>query len=192
MTILTYKPHSCHTTCFQITLNISKTMASNPSSTRTSVQSRLASKASQSQAPPVTQSTTADPILANIVARLKAQAMQAGGGRGDCQPGGAQPGRQAVYDPFSQYHKQVGFKKVMTKESKTGSIMKMTSTDISKCICNRPMQLVMCQHCGMTFRGRVKKSCPTHPSVTYLMDVVACRGCKMTDVEALKEFPVTL
>ena len=169
-------------------------MASNPSSTRTSVQSRLASKASQAQVPPVTQSTTTDPILANIVARLKAQARQAGGGRGDCQSVavGSQPGRQAVYDPFSQYHKQVGVKKVMTKESKSGSRMKMTSTDNSKCICNRPMQLVMCQHCGMTFRGRVKKSCPTHPSVTYLMDVVACRGCKMTDVEALKEFPVSL
>ena len=171
-------------------------MASNPSSTRTSVQSRLASKASQGQAPPSTQPTTADPTLANIVARLKAQARQAGGGRGDCQavPGGVQPGRQAVFDPFSQYHKQVGSKKGMMKESKTGPSVKMTYTDNSnsKCICNRPMQLVMCQLCGMTFRGRVKKSCPTHPSVTYLMDVVACKGCKMTDLKALKEFPVTL
>ena len=80
----------------------------------------------------------------------------------------------------------------MTKESKTVSSMKMPSIDSSKCICNRPMQLVMCQHCGMTFQGRVKKSCLTHPSVTYLMDVVACKGCKMTDVDALKEYPVTL
>ena len=172
-------------------------MSSNSTSARTSVQSRLVSKASQAQgqAPPSTQPAAADPILANIVARLKAQARKAGGGHGDCQPvtGGVQPGNQAVYDPFSQYHKQGGgSKKGMTKESKTVLSRKMPSSDYSKCICNRPMQLVMCQHCGMTFQGRVKKPCLTHPSVTYLMDVVACKGCKMTDVNALKEFPVTL
>ena len=54
------------------------------SSRRTSVQSRLASKAPPTVSVPSAEPATPDPILANIVARLKAQARQtASGGRGD-------------------------------------------------------------------------------------------------------------
>ena len=136
----------------------------------------------------------ADPVLADIVARLKS-------GR-DCMPvvehdhpRPVQTGAECdLYDPFSRYHNQrpqslppVG-QMPSNRLSSQPRVDKYTTSHT--CICQRPRQLVMCQHCGETFEGRVKRTCSTHPSVTYLLDVVACRGRKMGNIEALKEFPV--
>jgi len=163
----------------------------------TSAQSRLSSKVSQAQYAPPQARPASDPVLANIVARLKAEVSQSSGSRGDRRPVPGQfqhVGQQqvkAVFDPFSRYH--IKEKEDLMKHSPFRSKAEKTipGNTTTTCICNRPRQLVMCQHCGETFEGRVKLICPSHPSVTYLLDVVACRGCKMDDVEALKEFPIT-
>ena len=40
--------------------------------------------------------------------------------------------------------------------------------------------------------GRAKTTLlTTNYSVTYLLDVVACKGCKMDIIEALREFPIS-
>ena len=57
-----------------------------------------------------------------------------------------------------------------------------------ECICNRAKQLVMCQNCGFTIDGRARLQCPSHPSITYLNDLVACPRCK-SGTESLREFP---
>ena len=160
-----------------------------------SAQSRLSSKASHVQYTPPQARPASDPVLANIVARLKAEVSQSSGARGDRRPVpeqfqhvGQQPVK-AVFDPFSRYHSRETedlVKKSLFRKKAEKTIPGTNTT----CICNRPRQLVMCQHCGETFEGRVKLICPSHPSVTYLLDVVACRGCNMDSVEALKEFPM--
>jgi hypothetical protein len=153
--------------------------------TRPSVQSRLTTKVSDD--PPQVR-PVADPILTGIVARLEAEVNQAGGGDLQSVPGHVQDATpvQAVYDPFSRYHNTQAQDGVGMASSN-----RIDTSTTTTCICNRPMQLVMCQHCGETFEGRVKMICPSHPSVTYLLDVVACRGCKMDNVEDLREFPIT-
>ena len=60
----------------------------------------------------------------------------------------------------------------------------------SNCVCNRPRQIVMCQQCGHMFEGRVRRPCSSHPSITFLLDIVGCINCKMDDLDALKEFPM--
>eukprot|EP00092_Neocalanus_flemingeri_P094522 GFUD01120210.1.p1 GENE.GFUD01120210.1~~GFUD01120210.1.p1 ORF type:complete len:178 (+),score=55.36 GFUD01120210.1:56-535(+) len=150
---------------------------------RSSAQSRLLPKVST--APPLVRPghsprLTADPVLAGIVARLKAEVKSVPEQGQKLTIPQAKPD-QTVYDPFSRYHNQ----NKMTPQPRVD----MSSTT---CICHRPRQLVMCQHCGETFEGRVNRTCPTHPSVTYLLDVVACIGCKMSNLEDLKEFPVMI
>ena len=158
---------------------------------RPSVQSRLLSKKVNHSSTPQMQSRPGpdeDPVLAGIVARLKAEVKQASE-----RPKTGPCSAKAVYDPFSSYHHSPEGKvgTVFLPTNRPTTKLKMDKTNSSTtCICNRPRQLVMCQHCGETFEGRVKMTCPTHPSVTYLLDVVACRGCKMDDVKALKEFPM--
>ena len=156
---------------------------------RISAQSRLTSKVVQHAPPQV--SAGADHVLADIVARLKAGAKQSSvvGDRQQVHGHIQQVGQtQAVYDPFSRYQKNEGHHggKMMASSKKAD-----VSTSAHNCICNRPRQLVMCQHCGEMFEGRVKMICPSHPSVTYLLDVVACRGCKMDNLKDLKEFPIS-
>jgi len=56
------------------------------------------------------------------------------------------------------------------------------------CICFRPLKLVMCEACGETFRARVSLVCSLHPRAVYLQDVKECKGCKQSDMQALKEF----
>ena len=58
------------------------------------------------------------------------------------------------------------------------------------CSCNRAKQLVLCQRCGGTFQGRVKRDCAKHPKAIFLLDVSCCPRpqCK-AGLEALKEFP---
>jgi len=59
--------------------------------------------------------------------------------------------------------------------------------DKSLCICIRPKEVILCKHCGATVTGRIRRECPAHPSVTYLLDVVACKSCKMADIQYLSE-----
>ena len=40
------------------------------------------------------------------------------------------------------------------------------------------------------FEGRVRRPCSSHPSITFLLDIVACVNCKMDNVEALIEYPL--
>ena len=170
---------------------ISATMSSPPP--RPSAQSRLTTKVPYAQYAPPQARPAADPVLASIVARLKAEvSQQAGSGDRGQVPGHVQhnrPVQEAVYDPFSRYHTRetVGG----GRKAPSQKVDRTSTTAATTCICNRPRQLVMCQHCGETFEGRVKMICPSHPSVTYLLDVVACKGCKMDNIEALREFPIS-
>ena len=59
------------------------------------------------------------------------------------------------------------------------------------CICNRVKQFVLCQSCGFSFEGRVKRECALHPKAIFLHDVSCCSKCR-AGVEALKEFPNTV
>eukprot|EP00092_Neocalanus_flemingeri_P025392 GFUD01027529.1.p1 GENE.GFUD01027529.1~~GFUD01027529.1.p1 ORF type:complete len:183 (-),score=52.32 GFUD01027529.1:132-680(-) len=56
------------------------------------------------------------------------------------------------------------------------------------CLCMRPLKLIMCAECGMTFPARLKLSCPAHPHDIYLLDVEECKGCKQNRKEALLEY----
>ena len=60
----------------------------------------------------------------------------------------------------------------------------------SPCICHRAKQLVLCQRCGTTFQGRVKRDCVQHPRASFLLDLGCCPvpQCK-AGLEFLKEFP---
>merc|ERR1712059_110904 len=62
-------------------------------------------------------------------------------------------------------------------------------TKSKSCICHRPLKLVMCRLCGETFRGRVRVTCPSHPSAIFLSDVTVCRSCKEEDKLAEFELP---
>merc|ERR1712142_277595 len=57
-----------------------------------------------------------------------------------------------------------------------------------QCVCYRPLKLVMCEVCGETFRGRVSIECSVHPKSLYLQDVKECKWCKQGNRQALKEF----
>ena len=63
----------------------------------------------------------------------------------------------------------------------------------------------MCQQCGHSLEGRARLQCPTHPAITFLLDLAACPSCRFVGcfwfhvmmlgkcifragVEALKEF----
>ena len=46
------------------------------------------------------------------------------------------------------------------------------------CVCARPLKLLLCGQCGMTFPGRLKISCSSHPHDIYLLDVEVCKGCR--------------
>lgn len=60
---------------------------------------------------------------------------------------------------------------------------------IPGCICDRNDTQIMCQNCGMMFRGRVKTPCPIHPTVTYLLDKVECAkaDCRSRNIVELKD-----
>ena len=41
--------------------------------------------------------------------------------------------------------------------------MVMEKVVVKDCPCLRPLRLIMCADCGVTFAGRVRVECPTHP-----------------------------
>ena len=63
-------------------------------------------------------------------------------------------------------------------------------TDDGCCICLRPVGLVLCMTCGETREGRVRRVCPSHPTVVYSMDRFHCPGCKQQDLAMMEEHPL--
>ena len=78
-----------------------------------------------------------------------------------------------------------------TKEGKDQNDVRTNLNEARGCICNRPQQVVMCQKCGYCGEGRIRLPCPSHPSVTFLLDFAVCPNCK-AGTEVLKEFPKPL
>ncbi|XP_069129326.1 uncharacterized protein [Argopecten irradians] len=56
-----------------------------------------------------------------------------------------------------------------------------------ECICNREMKTVLCRSCGMTFKGRVRRTCALHPNEIHLMDLECCPNCKATHMKEFTE-----
>ena len=56
------------------------------------------------------------------------------------------------------------------------------------CVCSRPLKLIMCGECGMTFPARLKMPCPFHPHDIYLLDIEQCKGCNQNNRKALVEY----
>jgi len=46
------------------------------------------------------------------------------------------------------------------------------------CLCNRPLQDILCRFCGYIFVGRMRKRCRYHPTEIHLMDITCCPKCK--------------
>jgi len=115
---------------------------------------------------------TNDPVLDEIVAKLKS-GLQLG------NPGSNRTARTARHvEVPGQNNNQAGL------TNKTLSL----SPQVEDCVCLRPMKLVMCEVCGETFCGRVSLECRVHPRALYLQDLKECKGCKQNNKEALKEF----
>ncbi|KAH3843250.1 mediator of RNA polymerase II transcription subunit 12-like [Dreissena polymorpha] len=69
----------------------------------------------------------------------------------------------------------------------SNSIGKTDTTPVSVCICNRPVQDILCQACGFIFVGHVRKPCPEHRNnLFYLMDTQFCPQCKSTYLLEIK------
>jgi len=66
--------------------------------------------------------------------------------------------------------------------------MVMEKVVVKDCPCLRPLRLIMCADCGVTFAGRVRVECPTHPRALFLQDVSSCTSCKQADISKLMEF----
>lgn len=50
--------------------------------------------------------------------------------------------------------------------------------DSSECVCLRSMMFVFCKACKeQPFVGRMRRLCPQHPNVTYLLDAPRCGKC---------------
>jgi len=113
-----------------------------------------------------------DPVLDEIVAKLKS-GLQLG------NPCSNTTGRMArnIEMPY-QDNNRAGL------TNKTFA----PSPEVQGCVCLRPLKLVMCEVCGETFCGRVSLECKVHPRALYLQDLKECKGCKQNNKEALKEF----
>jgi len=115
---------------------------------------------------------TNDPVLDEIVAKLKS-------GLQLSNPGSNMTGRTPRHIEMpGQNNNQAGL------TNKTPS----PSPQVEDCVCLRPLKLVMCEVCGETFCGRVSLKCRVHPRALYLQDLKECKGCKQNNKEALKEF----
>ena len=117
--------------------------------------------------------TTDDPVLDEIVAKLKS-GLQLGNSN-------YTTGRMTVNErPLKNDRARPTY---MTLPPSTST----TPVD-ENCVCFRPLKLVMCEVCGETFVGRVSLECRVHPRALYLQDLKECKGCKQNNKEALKEY----
>ena len=99
-----------------------------------------------------------DPVLNNIVAKLKA-GFEGGSFSGSVHSGDG--------------------------DSSNNRSMKQRNLD---CVCERPLRLIMCGKCGATTTGRISLQCSIHPRAVFLQDIKNCTSCKLGGAEALKEF----
>ena len=104
-----------------------------------------------------------DPVLNNIVAKLKA------GFDGGSFSGGS-------------VHSGDG-------DSSNNHLMRLRKPkEDPGCVCERPLRLIMCGKCGATTTGRISIQCSIHPRAVFLQDLKNCTSCKLVGAEALKEF----
>ena len=104
-----------------------------------------------------------DPVLNNIVAKLKA-GFDGGSFSGD------------------SVHSGEG-------DSSNNHLMRLRNAiKDSGCVCERPLRLIMCGKCGATTTGRISIQCSIHPRAVFLQDLKNCTSCKLVGAEALKEF----
>lgn len=60
--------------------------------------------------------------------------------------------------------------------------------DPDDCVfCNRPACIVICQACGFTYNGRVRKKCASHPGFIHLMDPDVCTSCLKPQLKECRE-----
>ncbi|XP_035827002.1 uncharacterized protein LOC118478146 [Aplysia californica] len=57
------------------------------------------------------------------------------------------------------------------------------------CTCVRSSKLILCQTCGETMHGRVRRVCPVHPSQIFLMDFEFCGKCKCKNLREICSTP---
>ena len=100
-----------------------------------------------------------DPVLNNIVAKLKA------GFEGGSFSGSVHSG-----------------------DGGDSSINRTMNERNLGCVCERPLRLIMCGKCGATTTGRLSLQCSIHPRAVFLQDIKNCSSCKLGGAEALKEF----
>ena len=86
-----------------------------------------------------------DPVLANVVAKLKS----------------------------SQLH---------------SSGVTSSRAETPPCVCKRPLKLILCQDCGITFPARLKVICPIHPDHDYVLDVEQCKDCNQNNKKLLVSY----
>jgi len=60
-------------------------------------------------------------------------------------------------------------------------------TNTEDCACFRTMKMIHCVQCGHMMVARLRRMCPTHPNVTFLLDVTACSKCTSSS-NSLKEY----
>jgi len=129
--------------------------------------------ASASSSLPSSHTRSDDPVLDEIVAKLKS-----GLQLGNPNHLAGRNNRMARENETSTKNNEVG----MTYKTSSSSL------DVGGCVCLRPMKLVLCKVCGETFCGRVSLECMVHPRDLYLQDLKECKGCKQSNKNALKEF----
>ena len=100
-----------------------------------------------------------DPVVSNVVAKLKAQYKKDQNSVSYPPPSAGDPG----------------------DVSEAG-------VEVGDCACARPVRLVLCSLCGHTEAGRVSVKCGLHPRAVFLQDMVTCSACKRGGVTFLKEF----
>jgi len=138
-----------------------------------------------------------DPVLDQIVAKLKSGlALQADKYQAIGQQQAAYSGTLNFNHPTKQFTGPSVKLTNCTAANFTKPVAKITAKEnvaaSGGCICTRPLKLVMCEVCGETFRARVSLVCSRHPRAIYLQDIKECKGCKQTNIEALKEFDLPL
>jgi len=64
--------------------------------------------------------------------------------------------------------------------SASATLVADPSFEDPNCICLRQLKRVYCGYCGHYEEGRLKRACPVHPSVCYLLDMSNCPQCKVS------------
>lgn len=59
--------------------------------------------------------------------------------------------------------------------------------DVALCICNRPLQDILCRSCGYIFVGRQRKRCSVHSNEIQLMDSAVCPKCRTNSLMEIKK-----